>query len=278
MNKYRIIVDSCLDFDDELFSENGIFYRVPFGINIDDNNIVDKNINIDELLKKMKGSTGKILSAAPSPQDYMDVYGSSEVNFVITISSKISGSYNSACLARDCFLENNKDSKIYVIDSKSAASGEDLLAYKLKLLLDSSDDYDTIYNEINNIRDNMETFFILEDYSVFVKNGRISNAKAFLIDLLNICPIMMADNGVVGTYKKFRGKMKAYKALVDVIVDRVKNKGKDLLTIVHCAAREKALKIKEEINKLVPNLKIMLLKSGGLSTTYANEGGLIFAI
>lgn len=278
MNKYRIIIDSCLDFDEDLFSKEGIFYRVPFGINIDDENIIDRNIDTDDLLVKMKNSKGKILSAAPSPQDYMSVYSSSEVNFVITISSKISGSYSAACLAKNCFLDENKDSKIYIIDSRSAAAGEDLLAYKLKLLLDANDNYDEVFEEISRIRDNMETYFILDDFSVFVKNGRISNTKAFLIDLLNITPIMMADNGVVGTFKKVRGKMKAYKVMIDTIVDRVKSKGKDLLMITYCAALEKATKIKEELSKLVPNLKVKLLKAGGLSTTYANEGGLVFAI
>lgn len=278
MGKYRIIVDSCLDFDDELFKNDGEFYRVPFGINIDDENIVDRDLDTDELILKMRNSKGKILSAAPSPSDYMSVLAENEVNFIITLSSKISGSYNAACLAKNCFLDENKNGKVYVIDSKSAAAGEDLLAYKLKLLLDEENDYDKVYEEINAIRDNMETFFILEDYSVFVKNGRISNVKSFLIDILNITPIMMADNGVVGTYKKFRGKVKAYKAMVDTIVDRVKAKGKDLLMITHCAAKEKALKIKEELNKLVPQLKVMILKAGGLSTTYANEGGVIFAI
>lgn len=278
MNKYRIIVDSCLDYDSDLFNEKGTFYRVPFGINIDDENMIDRDINTDELIVKMRKSKGKILSAAPSPQDYISVLSKDEVNFVITLSSKISGSYNSACLARDCFLEENKESKVYIIDSKSAAAGEDLLAYKLKLLLDEENDCDKVYEEINKIRDNMETFFILEDYSVFVKNGRISNVKSFLIDILNITPIMMADNGVVGTYKKFRGKVKAYKAMLDTIVDRVKIKGKDLLMITHCAALEKATKIKEELKKLVPQLKVMILKAGGLSTTYANEGGVIFAI
>ena len=278
MSKYRIIVDSCLDYDAGVFSEDGVFYRVPFGINIDDENIIDKNLNTDELLMKMKESKGKILSAAPSPQDYLSVYSENEVNFVVALSSRISGSFNAACLARDMFLEDHKDSQIYVIDSKSAAAGEDLLAYKLKLLLDEGKDSKEVYDEICKIRDNMETYFILEDYSVFVKNGRISNTKAFLIDLLNITPIMMADNGIVGTYKKFRGKVKAYKAMVDTIVDRVKTKGKDMLMITYCAAKEKANKIKEELNKLVPQLKIKLLKAGGLSTTYANAGGLIFAI
>lgn len=278
MNKYRIIVDSCLDYDEELFKNKGEFYRVPFGINIDEENIIDKDLDTNELLIKMKNSKGKILSAAPSPQDFLSCFSKDEVNFVITLSSKISGSYNAACLAKNCFLDENKDSKIYVIDSRSAAAGEDLLAYKLKLLLDENKNPDEVYEEINKIRDNMETFFILEDYSVFVKNGRISNVKSFLIDILNITPIMMADNGVVGTYKKFRGKVKAYKALVDTLVDRVKNKGKDILMITYCAAKEKADKIKEELNKLVPQLKVKLLKAGGLSTTYANAGGLVFAI
>lgn len=278
MKKYRIIVDSCLDFDEGMFKNEEEFYRVPFGINIDDENIVDSNLDTDDLIAKMANSKGKILSAAPSPQDYLSVLSKDEVNFIITISSKISGSYNAACLAANCFLEENTNSKVYVIDSKSAASGEDLLAYKLKMLLDEEIDYDKVYEKINQIRDNMETFFILEDYSVFVKNGRISNVKSFLIDILNITPIMMADNGVVGTYKKFRGKIKAYKAIIDTLVDRAKNKGKDILMITHCSAKEKAVKIKEELTKLVPQLKVMILKAGGLSTTYANKGGIIFAI
>ena len=275
---YRIIVDSCLDFDDDLFKEDGAFYRVPFGINIDDENIIDKKIDVEQLLVKMKGSTGKILSAAPSPSDYMACFSSAEVNFVITLSSKLSGSYNAACLARESYMEENKNSIIYVIDSRSAAAGEDLLAYKLKLLLDEGVDCEEVYKKITQIRDDMETYFILDDFSVFVKNGRISNGKAFLIDLLHITPIMMGENGIVKTYKKIRGKVKAYKIMVETIVDRVKNKGKDVLMITYCACKEKALKIKQDINGIVPQLKIKLLRAGGLSTTYANEGGLIFAI
>ncbi len=278
MNGYRIIVDSCLDYNDNEFKNNGEFYRVPFGINIDDENIIDRDIDTDELLVKMKNSSGKILSAAPSPQDFLNVLSADEVNFIITISSKLSGSYNAACLARDCFLDDNKNSKIYVIDSKSAAAAENLLAYKLKLLLEESSDYDDVYLKISKIRDELDTYFILDDFSVFVKNGRISNTKAFLIDLLNITPIMTGENGVVKTYKKLRGKTKAYKVIVDTIVDRVKTKGKDILMITYCAALEKANKIKEELNQLVPQLKVKLLKAGGLSTTYANAGGLIFAI
>lgn len=278
MNKYRIIVDSCLDYDEELFLNNGDFYRVPFGINIDNENIIDKDLDTDGLLIKMKNSKGKILSAAPSPQDFLEFLSKDEINFIVTISSRISGSYNAACLAKSCFLDENGGGKVYIVDSKSAAAGENLLAYKLKKMLDEGKEPEVVFGEISRIRDEMETFFILEDYSVFVKNGRISNVKSFLIDILNITPIMMADNGVVGTYKKFRGKVKAYKALIETLVDRVKNKGKDLLMITYCAAREKADKIKEELNKLVPQLKVKLLKAGGLSTTYANAGGLIFAI
>lgn len=278
MNKYRIIVDSCLDYDEELFKNNGVFYRVPFGINIDDDNIIDRDLEINDLLNKMEKSSGKVLSAAPSPQDFISCFSVSEANFVITVSSKLSGAYNAACLAKNCFVDENKEARIYIIDSKSAAAGENLLAYKLKLLLDEGLDVESAYNNILKIRDNMDTFFILEDFSVFVKNGRISNAKSFLIDLLNITPIMCGDNGEIKTYKKVRGREKAYKTLIQILNEKVINKGKDILMITHCAAKEKAEKIKKELSELVPNLKIWILKSGGLSTVYANRGGLIFAI
>lgn len=277
MNRYKIIVDSCLDFDDDLFNENGNFYRVPFGINIDDENIIDKGLDVNELILKMRNSKGKILSAAPAPQDFLNCFDKEAANFVITVSSKLSGSYSAACLAKNCFLDDNENSKVYVIDSKSAAAGEDLLAYKLKLLLDSNMSCDEAYEEISKIRDNMDTYFILEDFSVFVKNGRISNAKSFLIDLLNITPIMCGEDGSIKTYKKVRGKEKAYKALIQTICEKA-NRGKDLLMITYCSAKERALKIKEELHRIVPQLKIKLLQAGGLSTVYANEGGLVFAI
>lgn len=278
MNKYRIIVDSCLDYDEELFKNNGEFYRVPFGINIDDENIIDRNLDTDELINKMKNSQGKILSAAPSPQDFLEFLSKDEANFIITVSSKLSGAYNAACLAKNCFLDEHKDANVYVIDSKSAAAGENLLAYKLKLLLDEGKDIKAVYNEICAIRDNMETFFVLENFSVFIRNGRISNIKSFLIDLLNITPIMMGDDGVIKTYKKVRGKEKAYKTLIQLVNERVISKGKNVLMVTYCAAKERANKLKEELNKLVPNLRVMLLKAGGLSTIYANEGGIVFAI
>lgn len=274
---YNIIVDSCLDYDEDLFKNKGTFVRVPFGINIDEENIVDRDLDTDDLLERMKRAN-KILSAAPSPYDYLECLKEDKVNFIITLSSKLSGSYSAACLARDTFLSEHEGVKIFVIDSKSAAAGENLLAYKLKMLLDDNCDYEEVYSEICRIRDEMETYFILEDYSVFVKNGRISNVKSFLLDLLNITPIMTGDDGVIKVFKKFRGVKKAYNHLVELFNDRFVNKGKKILMITYCAAKEKALKIKEELNKLVPNLKVMLLKAGGLSTMYANKGGVIFAI
>ena len=277
MNKHNIIVDSCLDYDEDLFKVNGTFIRVPFGVNIDDTNIIDKSLDTDDLLLKMR-SAKKILSSAPSPYDYIDAFSDTKVNFVITISSKLSGSYNAAIVARDTYLEDNKNAIIYVIDSKSAASGENLLAYKLKLLLDEGIEANKVYEEICKIRDEMETYFILQDYSVFIKNGRISNFKSLLIDLLHITPIMCGDNGSIAVYKKFRGVKKAYNHLIELFNDRFINKGKNVLMITYCAALEKAKKIKEELNKIVPNLKVMLLKAGGLSTMYANDGGIVFAI
>ena len=106
---YRIVVDSCCDLPDE-YRKNEHFVFVPLTLEVDGENIVDdENFNQIEFIEKMKKSDSCPKSACPSPDAYVKAYESDEMTdvYVVTLSSKLSGSYNSAELGRNIYIEED---------------------------------------------------------------------------------------------------------------------------------------------------------------------------
>lgn len=206
----KIIVDSCVDFNSEAFgNEEEYMERVPFKILIDDEEIIDRNLDINSLLQKMKSSKNKIGTACPSPNDFLEALKKCKNNFIVTISSKLSGSYNSALLAKEMLKEELPDSFVHVFDTQSAVSGPDLVVLKIKQLIEEKASNEEIVEKVTKYIDEMRTLFVLERLDNLAKNGRISNAKALMGTLLQVIPIM-SDNGSgeIILREQVRGKKK----------------------------------------------------------------------
>ena len=101
----RIVADSCIDFCKDAFGNEENIERVPFKIVIDNEEIIDKNLNVHELIEKMKGTKDRIATACPSPHEFLEALEKCKNNFVVTISEKLSGSHNSAVLAANTLKE-----------------------------------------------------------------------------------------------------------------------------------------------------------------------------
>ena len=131
---YRIIGDSCMDLTEEQ-RKDPHFTLIPFTLMVEDHQFVDdKNFNQKEFLKIVKESPECPKTACPSPETFKEAYCCEEENvFVITISSHLSGCYNSAVLAKNLYEEEHGDAKkIYVFNSKSASIGETLIGMKIQ--------------------------------------------------------------------------------------------------------------------------------------------------
>ena len=122
----NLIVDSCVDFNEETESID----RVPFRILIDDQEIIDENTDILELISKMKNSRSQIKTACAPPEDFIKKIKEHANNFIVTISSQLSGSYNSAMVAVETIKEKFPEAFVHIFDSKTAAAGETLIAIK----------------------------------------------------------------------------------------------------------------------------------------------------
>ena len=272
----RIVTDSCIDINKDVFGNEENMERVPFKIIIENEEMIDENLNLNELREKMKATKNKITTACPSPHDFLEAFKKCKENFVVTISEKLSGSHNSAVLAANMFLEEVEDGFIHIFDSKTATAGASLIALKLKTMIEEKTDKDKIIEDINKYIDQMKTFLVPVRLDNLAKNGRISSQKAFFGSLLQVTPIM-CDNGdgELILKEQVRGRKKAFNRLIDIIGEEEIDFSDRVLAISHVNSEERALKLKEEVLSRYNFKDVIIFEGGGLTTVYADDGGIV---
>lgn len=272
---YKIIGDSCTDITEEMKKE-GLVSLVPLTLTIEGEDFVDdETFNQQEFITKMKASPECPKSACPSPERYMQEFEGQEECYVITLSSRLSGSYNSAMVAKEMYLEEHPDAKIEIVDSRSASCGQMLLAVKLKELKEKGLDFSAVKEKITEFRDNMETKFVLESLENLRKNGRLGRVTFAICNVLNIRPVMAADDGEIIKIDQVRGHNKALLRMIEFIEKDAKDVANKILGIAHCNNRERAELVKQEILKRLPFKDCIIVNTAGVSTLYANDGGII---
>jgi len=275
---YRIIADSGLDLPDILKKDPHI-RLVPLILTVEDETIVDdESFNQQEFLRKMKESPKCPKSSCPSPDAYMEHMDFDGDIYIITLSAQLSGSYNSAELAKKLYLDEHPHKNIEVIDSRSASVGQTLIALKIKELIEKGLPFDKVVKGINAFRDGLNTKFVLESLDNLRKNGRLTGLSAFIASALNIKPVMGATpEGNICKLDQARGIQKSLILMAKLIEEDVKNASEKILGIAHCNNRERAEFFKQEVLKRVPFKDCIIVDTAGVSTLYANEGGIITA-
>lgn len=272
---YRIVGDSCTDLPIELKNDENI-RLVPLTMQIEDEVIVD-DYTFDQaaFLRKMANSKECPKSSCPSPEAYMNAFEGADDIYVITLSSRLSGSYNSAELAKKLYLEEHPNKNIEIIDSKSASVGQVLILLKIKELIEKGAKFTEVAEKVNAFRDSMQTKFVLETLDTLRKNGRLSNLSAVICSALNIKPIMAASDGTIVKLDQARGVERALLKMVKYIEEDVKDAKNKILGISHCNNYERALFVRDEIMKRIPFERCFISDTAGIASLYANDGGII---
>lgn len=276
---YKIVVDSCCELPKEYLSDSR-FERVPLGIEVGDYQILDdENFNQTEFLQKVAAYPKCPKSSCPSPERYMEAYHvDAEHIYVVTLSSKLSGSYNSAQLGKNLYKETYGEKKIHVVDSESASGGETQIALKLMELEEAGCSFEETVEQITKFRDEMNTYFVLDNLETLRKNGRLSSVKAVVASTLNIKPVMGADKGTIIQRGQGIGMKKALAKMADMIVAELKDASKKRIIISHCNAGGRAETVKQLLAGKVSCREILVLDTAGISSMYANDGGVIVAV
>ncbi len=267
MSQYKIVIDSCGELPEDLKAD-GHFCTVPLLLDVDGYQITDdETFNQRDFLQRVKACIHSPKSSCPSPERYMSAYeGEAEHVYVVTLSGKLSGSYNSAVLAAQLYHEEHEDSKqIHVFNSKSASIGETLIGLKIQ--------------ELEAYISSMNTFFVIETLETLRKAGRLSGLKAFVANTLNIKPVMgSTKEGTIQQLGQARGMKKALSKMVEDMFKVTKNCENRVLAISHCNCPERAQFVKDTIEKVAKFKKIVIVNTAGVSSMYANEGGVILSV
>lgn len=277
---YKIVIDSCGELPEDMKAD-GHFCNVPLEIEIDGYHIKDdETFNQLDFLRRVKESIHGPKSACPSPESFMSAFeGEAEHVYVVTLSGKLSGSYNSAVLAADLYKEEHKEQKqIYVFNSRSASIGETLIGLKVQEYEEAGYSFEEVIQKTEAYISEMNTFFVLETLETLRKAGRLSNLKAFVANTLNIKPVMGATKeGTIQQLGQARGMKKALSKMVEDMLAKTRDCEHKILAISHCNCPERAEFVKNTIEKLANFKKIVIVNTAGVSSMYANDGGVIIA-
>lgn len=274
---FQIIGDSCTDLTKEQ-KQSGDFKLVALTLEVgEDTFIDDETFNQSLFIEKMKAYPEAPKSACPAPEAYMQLFEKADDNYVVTLSAQLSGSHNSAQVARDMYLEKKKKN-IAIIDSKSASAGQMLIAVKLKELAESGLPFEQVVEKISVFRDEMETMFVLEDLENLRKNGRLSNIKALLANVLNIKPVMGATpEGTIIQLEQARGMKKALAKMAELAAKKATHPEERILGIAHCNNYDRAVYVQSQILEKIAFKDSIIVDTAGVSTLYANDGGIIIS-
>lgn len=277
----QIIADSCCDLTPTLRRVLRV-RTASLTIRVDDGEFIDdENLDIPALMAAMKQSANAPTTACPAPEAYAAMMAQAPMTFVVTLSSRLSGSYNAACVGRDMALEANPSLKICVLDSESASAGETRIVMLLRDLIDAELAFEEIEQRARAFIAPMRTRFVLEDLSHLVKNGRISKMAGFMGTVLNLRPLM-ADNGhgEIVCLEKIRGTANAMKKLVEHVAAETADAARASIVLVlsYCNCAPRALELQKNLLASCAALKdVIMVPTGGISTVYADDGGVVLA-
>lgn len=231
-------------------------------------------INISKFISALKKTRTKTSTACPSVQDWVNAFTGADEIFVLTITSGLSGTYNSAVQAAKIFNEDHPDVKIHVFDTLSAGPQIRLLAEDIAKMVNDGLNFDQIVETMKYRIRQTDLLFVLENLDNLANNGRINPAMARIAHALKLNIVGTAsDAGKLEMLGKIRGSKKIFVKMLKIMEQSGYNDGKVLIDYV--GTSDKAETMKQAILTVYPSAQISLSECGGLCTYYAEAGGLM---
>ena len=277
---YKVVIDSCGELLDE-WKQDPRFESVALTLSVDGVNIIDdETFDQADFLKRVAECPECPKSACPSPERYMRAFDcEAEHVYAVTLSAELSGSYNSAVLGKNLLQEDHPDRQIHIFNSKSASVGQTLIAMKIQECEEAGLPFEQVIETVDAYIEQQHTFFVLDNLETLRKNGRLSKVKALVASALKIKPVMgSTEEGAICQLDQARGINKALVKMAQAIVEKTADSEQKVLAISHCNCHERAILLKNALEERMPMKKIVILDTAGVSSMYANDGGVIVAV
>lgn len=277
---FHIVADSCCELTVDM-KKRGNIEIAPLTLEVGGESILDdETFDQKYFLKRVAECPECPKSACPSPDYFRKSFlNGAERCYAVTLSAQLSGSYNSAVLGANLAQEENEDLKIHVFNSRSASIGETLIVKKIVECEEAGMSFERVVETVELYISTQNTYFVLENLETLRKNGRLSKTKALVASALKIKPVMGATSeGDIVQLDQARGINKALMKMVDAIVNDAQHVENKTLAISHCNCPERAEMVKEALLERLAVQDVFVLDTQGVSSMYANDGGIIIAL
>ena len=273
--KWRIVADSSCDiFDLDGAQKDLRFSTVPFVITVDGRDYVDdRDLDVGELVNAM-ASGKKSFTSCPSPADWIREFGEKGDVFAVTISANLSGSYNSACTAREMILEQDSSRNIEILNSRGTGPSLNMIIYKLRELIEKGHSFEEVKAQIHAYMEEHKLIFALSSYHNLVNNGRMPKIAGIVLGHLGLWGVGTAsEEGTIKMKRIVKGGRKALQVIMNDLKERVADKG--CVVISHCGNDEFAENLKKAVQSAYSGMEVRIMRTRGLCSYYAEKGGII---
>ena len=273
MSKVRIVTDRASDLPDNIAAKYGIEIAemdVAFG---DDVYYGGKGITIEDFYARMKKEKELPKTSCPSPDKFLEIYKKDDTDvLVLTLTSKLSATYNCAVLANDMYNEEEHTNKVKIIDTMSGSIGQGILAVYAAQLAEMGKNIDEIAEEVEKLIDNTKFIGVLQTLENAIKGGRISRLAGSIINTFNFKALVQIDDGLVKPFDKARGENGSMKKLVDLFLEGASDTENKTLFIGHSNCLEKAEKVRDMILERKSYKEVVFCGIGTVMGTYTSDG------
>ena len=270
----RIVSDSSADM---LKFEGVDFRSVPMSISTSERTFTDDELlNTDELLDYMEKYNGRSFTACPGTQAWLDAFEGADVIYVVTLTSALSGTYNSALVAADMYMEEHPGAKIHVFDSLTTGPEMRLIVEKIAEFDKEGKSFEDIVMLIEAYKKQTGIFFSFRSLHNLAQNGRVKKLAAAAVGVLGLRIVGTGSpEGTLEVNAKRKGDNHAAAEIFHQLEERHYNGGR--IRICHTDNEELARKYIHIIKKRWPDCDVKAYPSRGLIAYYAERGGIILA-
>jgi len=282
---FQIVSDGSCDFSNEEVKQHNVDI-VPFYISFDHVNYLKEGVDIskEDYFKRLVSEKGLFpKTSQPNPQDYIDICAphleDGEDIIILTISSKLSGSHNSATLAVDILKEDYPDRKIVLLDSLNGSVSQGLILREIIKMRDAGYTLNETARLAGKVIKTTRVYFTLDSLEYLRRGGRVGPTTALVGGILGLRPILQLEDGQVSQLDNVPGKKKALKLIEEAMIDALQDEAQNIsLSIGHILSEEDALSFKANTETAL-GVKITnpITEVGATIGTHAGPGALAFA-
>lgn len=277
---YKVVIDSCGELTPEM-KVSGHFETASLELEVDGYFIRDdETFDQADFLRRVAESPNEPKSSCPSPEEYMNAFRcEADHVYAVTLSAKLSGSYNSAVLGMNLYHEEYGEKDIYIFNSRSASVGQTLIGLKIQECEEAGMSFQEVVATVEAYIESQHTYFVLETLDTLRKNGRLTGIKAVMATALNIKPVMgSTPEGSITQLGQARGMKKALAKMTECVKSDAEDFKNKILAISHCNNYKRAEYVRDLLLECLNVRDVIIVNARGVTSMYANDGGIVVVL